>query len=168
MCGQLNLLSDMKLLKETKANLNLLVREGFTRCLRMTVMDSVKEIDGPVLDPSCQYICTPCEDELLDERVPCNALAWGLWLGPVLAELSDLMFVEQMMIARIRHNRCLVRVLSGRTKMIANCIMFSNPTAEVYSILPPSHDELNEVLAFVFLGTARPTEDDLQCMPMLV
>lgn len=40
--------------------------------------------------------------------------------------------------------------------------------AELYTVLPPSHEDLSEVLAFVFLGSACPTEEDLQCMPMLV
>jgi len=167
-CGQLNLLSNMKSLRETKANMNLLVGEGFTRCPRTTIQDPIKEVDGPIVDPSCQFICTLCEEQLLNDKVPWNALARGLWLGPVPAELSNLTFAEQMMIARIRHNRCLVRVSSGRAKMIANCIMFSNPTAELYTVLPPSREELSEVLAFVFLGSARPTEEDLQRTPMLV
>jgi len=167
-CGQLNLLSNMKPLDKTDANLNLLVSDGFTRSPRSTDRDPVKDIDGPIIDMSCQFICTLCEEQLLNNKVPWNALARGLWLGPIPPELSNLTFVEQMMIARIRHNRCLVRVSSGRAKMIANCIMFSNPTAELYTVLPPSREELSEVLAFVFLGSARPTEEDLQRTPMLV
>ena len=167
-CGQLNLLSNMKSLSDTNANMNLLVGEGFTRHPRTTIKDPIKEVDGPIIDPSCPFICTGCEEQLLNDKVPRNALARGLWLGPVPAELSNLTFAEQMMIARIRHNRCLVRVSSGRAKMIANCIMFSNPTAELYTVLPPSREELSEVLAFVFLGSARPTEEDLQRTPMLV
>jgi hypothetical protein len=167
-CGQLNTLSNMKPLGETGANLNLLVGEGFTRCPRKSIKDPIEEIAGPIIDASCEFICTPCEDQLLNDKVPLNALAKGLWLGAIPPELSNLTFAEQMMIARIRHNRCLVRVSSGRAKMIANCIMFANPTAELYSVLPPSREELSEVLAFVFLGSARPSEEDLQRTPMLV
>jgi len=167
-CGQLNMLSNMKPLGETCANLNLLVSEGFTRCPRKTIKDPIEEIAGPTIDASCEFICTQCEDQLLNDKVPLNALAKGLWLGAIPPELSNLTFAEQMMIARIRHNRCLVRVSSGRAKMIANCIMFANPTAELYSVLPPSREELSEVLAFVFLGSARPSDEDLQRTPMLV
>ncbi|KIM40843.1 hypothetical protein M413DRAFT_72550, partial [Hebeloma cylindrosporum] len=131
-CGQLNLLSGMKALNESSANLSLLVSDGFTRTPRNTERDPIKELEGPTIDPTCNFICTPCEEQLLSNKVPRNALARGLWLGPVPPELSNLTFAEQMMIARIRHNRCLVRVSSGRAKMIANCIMFSNPTAELY------------------------------------
>ena len=167
-CGQLNVLSNMKKFSETSANLDLLVGEEVTRCPRKTSKDPIKEIAGPIIDPSCEFICTTCEGQLLNDRVPLNALANGLWLGAIPPELSNLTFAEQMMIARIRHNRCLVRVSSGRAKMIANCIMFSNPTAELYSVLPPSREELSEVLAFVFLGSAQPTDEDLQRTPMLV
>ena len=37
-------------------------------------------------------------------------------------------------------------------KMIANAIMFANPTSKVYDILPPSLDEISEVLAFIYIG----------------
>ena len=167
-CGQLHVLSSMKPIRETRANLDLLVGEGITRCPRKTSREPIREISGPILDPSCEFICTTCEEHLLNKKMPVNALTRGLWLGPIPLELSNLTFAEQMMIARIRHNRCLVRVSSGRAKMIANCIMFSNPTAELYTALPPSREELSEVLAFVFLGSARPTDEDLQRTPMLV
>ena len=52
--------------------------------------------------------------------------------------------------------------------MIANCIMFANPTVSVYKVLPPSREELSEVLAFVFIDSVRPTDDKIKCTPMLV
>ena len=36
--------------------------------------------------------------------------------------------------------------------MVANVIMFSNPTVKVYRALPPSRREFGEILAFVFQG----------------
>ncbi len=38
--------------------------------------------------------------------------------------------------------------------------MFSNPTVKVYHALPPSKEELSEVLAFVFL--------DVRCPQMMI
>jgi len=73
-----------------------------------------------------------------------------------------------MMIARICHNQCLVRVSSGRVKMTANVIMYSNPTLKVYHSLPPSQEEMNEVLAFVFNRPSQPTDEDFKRCPMLV
>jgi arsenate reductase-like glutaredoxin family protein len=59
-------------------------------------------------------------------------------------------------------------VSSGRAKMIANAIMFSNPTLKAYNKLPPSREELDEVLAFIFTGIAQPTEDDFKRTSLLV
>ncbi|EAU82153.2 hypothetical protein CC1G_11343 [Coprinopsis cinerea okayama7 len=55
----------------------------------------------------------------------------------------------------------------GRAKMIANVIMFANPTVEVYNKLPPSREELSEVLAFIFMGSTSPTPEDFKRTPML-
>ncbi|KAJ7814254.1 hypothetical protein B0H14DRAFT_3090128 [Mycena olivaceomarginata] len=45
--------------------------------------------------------------------------------------------------------------------------MFVNPTVKVYNVLPPTRDELSEVLAFV-LGPTKPTEEEFRRTPMLV
>ncbi|KAF8214867.1 hypothetical protein K438DRAFT_1563231, partial [Mycena galopus ATCC 62051] len=52
--------------------------------------------------------------------------------------------------------------------LVGNTIMFSTPVAKVYNVLPLSQDELSEVLAFVFLGSAKPTDEDFARTPMLV
>ncbi|KAJ7106606.1 hypothetical protein C8R44DRAFT_565357, partial [Mycena epipterygia] len=52
--------------------------------------------------------------------------------------------------------------------MTANAIMFSAPVVKVYNILPPSQDEISEVLAFVFIGSAKPTDEEYVRTPMLV
>ena len=82
-------------------------------------------------------------------------------------ELKDLSFAESMMIARVRHNRCLVRVSSGRAKMIANAIAWESPTVLVYHTLPPTREEMDDVLAVIFTGSAPPTNEDFQRTPML-
>lgn len=57
---------------------------------------------------------------------------------------------------------------SGRGKMSTNAIMFSAPVVKVYNILPPPKDEINEILAFVFVGPARPSDEEYVRTPMLV
>ncbi|EKM77710.1 hypothetical protein AGABI1DRAFT_15021, partial [Agaricus bisporus var. burnettii JB137-S8] len=52
--------------------------------------------------------------------------------------------------------------------MSANAIMFQSPTAQVYTVLPPSRETLSEVLAYVFIGHAKPTVEDFKKTPMLV
>ncbi|THU83194.1 hypothetical protein K435DRAFT_567864, partial [Dendrothele bispora CBS 962.96] len=50
----------------------------------------------------------------------------------------------------------------------ANAVMFANPTAKLAQVLPPSQQEINEILAFVFMGSAKPTEEELTRIPLLV
>ena len=114
------------------------------------------------------YICKKCHKSISAEKRPLLSLANGIWIGEVPSELSDLSFAEQLLIARVRHNTCIVRVSSGMHKMIANAIVFENPTPKIYDILPPSLDELDEVLAFIYTGPCSPTKSDLEWTPLLV
>ena len=65
-------------------------------------------------------------------------------------------FVEKLLIAKIRHNRCLVKVSSGRLKMIANVVMYENPSMT----LPPPIENLDEALTFLFIACSPPTIED--------
>ncbi|KDR64876.1 hypothetical protein GALMADRAFT_47734, partial [Galerina marginata CBS 339.88] len=92
----------------------------------------------------------------------------GFWIGEVPDVLKNLTYVEKLLIARVRHNRCIVKVASGRYKMRANAITFQNPVPKIYDVLPPPVKELDEVLAFIFTGPCRPTKDDIKRTPLLV
>ena len=83
-------------------------------------------------------------------------------------QLQDLSYAEQLLIAQIRHNRCLVRVSSGMRKMTANAISFANPIPKVYKILPPPIVEMDDVLAFIYTGPCQPTKADFERTPLLV
>ena len=65
------------------------------------------------------------------------AFADGKWLGKNTTQLQDLSYVEQLLIALICHNQCLVWVSSGMCKMTSNAISFANPISKVYKTLPP-------------------------------
>ena len=83
--------------------------------------------------------------------MPTLALANGLWVGQIPDELKDLTYAEQLLIARVRHNRCIVKVSSGMLKMCANAILsFSNPMLKIYNVLPPPIEGMDEVLAFIY------------------
>ncbi|KAF9471124.1 hypothetical protein BDN70DRAFT_820430, partial [Pholiota conissans] len=142
--------------------------QSVTRVEKKSVKEPTSHLQGPIVISGCNNVCRTCSEALNKNKVPLKALANGLWIGDIPTALKNLTFAEQMLIARIRHNRCLMRVSSGRAKMIANCIMFANPTVSVYKVLPPSREELSEVLAFVFIGSARPTDDEIKRTPMLV
>ncbi|KAJ7101103.1 hypothetical protein C8R44DRAFT_641734, partial [Mycena epipterygia] len=161
-CGQLTLQNDLL------CSLDVLDRECVTRQQRFSSADPIVELPGPVLDDTCDSVCDECETALTTKNMPPFALANGFWIGNVPPQLKNLSFAEGMLIARIRHNRCLIRVSSGRAKMIANIIMFSNPILKVYKELPPKKDELEEILVFIFTGSAQPTPEDFERTPMFV
>ncbi|KAJ7171045.1 hypothetical protein C8R46DRAFT_846864, partial [Mycena filopes] len=149
-------------------DLDLLIAKGVTRKERFTSEDPIEEIPGPVLAHGCTKICVDCETYLSNGVVPKLALARHNWVGEVPEQLRGLTYAEGIMIARVRHNRCVVRVNTGRVRMSANAIMFAQPVLSIYLKLPPSKAELNEILAFVFTGSAAPTQEDFDRTPMLV
>ena len=52
--------------------------------------------------------------------------------------------------------------------MRANAISFTNPVPKIYDMLPPSLNELDEVLACIFTGPCQPTKADIERTPLLV
>ena len=82
--------------------------------------------------------------------MPTQALANNLWLGEIPNELQNLTYAEQLLIARVCHNRCIVKVSSGMFKMCANAISFANPMPKIYNDLPPPIEDMDEVLAFIY------------------
>ncbi|KAK0431125.1 hypothetical protein EV421DRAFT_1893411 [Armillaria borealis] len=100
--------------------------------------------------------------------MPEHALARGTWLGEVPPVLQDLTFMEKMLIARMRHTCAFVQISTGMRKMKANVIAFENPTPKIYDILPPPIEDIQEVMAILFTGPAKPTLDDFKRTPVLV
>ncbi|KAJ6513681.1 hypothetical protein C8R47DRAFT_962537, partial [Mycena vitilis] len=131
-CGYLTKLTELTPLSEYKGDLDLLIREGgVTRRERFSSNDPIEDLKGPILAENCHHVCVECQLALDNGVVPKLALARYNWVGPVPDVLKDLTFAESIMIAKIRHNRCVVRVNSGRVRMSANAIMFSQPILKV-------------------------------------
>ncbi|TFK46236.1 hypothetical protein OE88DRAFT_1597405, partial [Heliocybe sulcata] len=103
-----------------------------TRKERIRSSDPIETISGPVLAHDSKHICPECAISLQKGQAPDQALANGLWLGDVPNALQNLTLAEKFMIAKVRHNRCVVRVASGGSKMRANAVMFANPTPKIY------------------------------------
>lgn len=102
---------------------------GMSQKERTCSKDPIIDIEGPVLDKKLDSICKSCSKSISQGKVPLMALANGKWLGEVPTQLQNLSFAEQLLVARVRHNCCLVKVSSGMYKMRANAISFSNPIA---------------------------------------
>jgi len=137
-CGQLTLLSELKAFNEVDICYDPLINSLAAKIEKKTLDDSDNEVRSPILDPDCSHICGTCLSALKKNKRPLKSLANHLWIGKVPQALEGLTYGEKMLIAQVRHNQCLVRVSSGRAKMIANAIMFTNPTVKVYKMLPPS------------------------------
>ncbi|KAF7977176.1 hypothetical protein HWV62_4617 [Athelia sp. TMB] len=168
-CGQLVKKSDSLSMREAAIDTSLLHGlPGSTRKERTVATQPIEEIVGPVIDKTCTHVCNDCHGFLDNGRVPINALANGLWVGDVPEALRDLTFAEKILIARVRHNRCVVKVQSGMWKTHANAVTFANPIQSVYNTLPPTIADVDEVLAFIYIGQAQPSEDDLKKTPMIV
>ena len=165
--GKLTPTYEMEELSEVD-NIAILKVDGVTRKARSKSSDPVKEMRGLILAPGCNKVCPICVESLDKKKVPTLALANGLWIGEIPDELQGLTYAEQLLIARVRHNRCIVKVSSGMYKMCANAISFSNPMPKIYNVLPPPIEEMDEVLAFIYTGPCKPTKADFKRTPMLV
>jgi hypothetical protein len=160
-CGKLTPIYEMVEVSEVE-NISLLKVDGVTRKARFKGSDLVKELRGPILAPGCSKVCAICAESLDKGNMPTLALANGLWVGEIPNELQNLTYAEQLLISRVRHNRCIVQVSSGMYKMHANAISFSNPMPKIYNILPPPIEEMDEVLAFIYTGPCKPTKADFK------
>ena len=160
MCGQLVPLMKLKAASKFRQLLQILDTSGVTRKEQKNKEDPVTELDGPVLDRTCNKICDSCRTSILKGNVPSNALANGLWIGEVPEELSSLRFVERLLIARVRSNVCFVRVASGSHKMISHVMAFESPVQKIYHALPPPREDLDDVLAILFTGPIKPRKED--------
>ncbi|KAJ3917040.1 hypothetical protein F5877DRAFT_45420, partial [Lentinula edodes] len=167
-CGQLCLKHNLLPLKGYRNYLHILDVQGVTRVERMVPTDPIRERSGPVIDNTCNMVCSQCRSYLINGKIPRLALANGLWLGEIPDALKGLRFYEKMLIARVRHNKCFVRVQQMHNKMISNVIAFENPIPKVYDILPPPKEEIEEVLAVMFSGSCKPTSEDYKRASLLV
>ena len=131
-CGRLSLIGNMTLLNEMNCDLKVISPGDVGRYERMHESDPVMSLKGPILAEGCDHVCESCLSFLKKKKKPPESLANSFWIGSIPSVLQNLTFAEKMLISRIRHNKCLVRVSSGRAKMTANVIMFSNPTVKLY------------------------------------
>jgi hypothetical protein len=168
-CGCLTPVVKLQKISELSLNLDILRNTEVTQKECFSMQDLIQPLnDLPVLLETLDTICPKCYKSLSTDKLPTLALANGLWLGNIPDELSELTYAEQLLIARVRHNRCIVRVSSGMHKMTANAITFANPTPKIYDILPPPASDLDEVLAFIYTGPCKPTPADFERTPLLV
>src|SRR6202050_3899161 len=109
-------------------NVSLLKVDGVTRKARCKSTDPVRELKGPILAPGCSRVCPICVESLDQKKMPTLALANGLWVGEIPHVLQDLTYAEQLLIARVCHNRCIVKVI-WHVQDACKCNIFFKPNA---------------------------------------
>jgi hypothetical protein len=83
--------------------------------------------------------------------------------------LSSLTYIERLLVARVRVNSCFIRVASsGLRKMASHVVAFESPVPKLYQSLPPPVEDLDEVLAILFTGPCKPSENEFKRTPLLV
>lgn len=166
-CGQLIPCNQLLNLTSIQNHLHVLSVPGITRQERTSISETITE-QTYALDHQCNHVCYTCEKIILQGRIPKNSLASGLWLGTVPNILSSLRFVEKLLIARIHHSCCAIKISSGMRKMKANAIAFQSPINKIYEMLPPPRSDIDEVLAIIFTGPSKPSFADLTRTPFLI
>ncbi|PPQ72163.1 hypothetical protein CVT24_002414 [Panaeolus cyanescens] len=166
-CGQLVRVSDTVDRSDMVFKASILEQIDATRRERTSESDPEDDLQGPVLDCSLSRVCSSCLQCVQKGRRPKMALANNLWLGDVPLALKDLTWAEKALIARVRHNRCVVRISQGHSKMIGNVISFEHPTMKVYDKLPPPKESLHDIIAVIFTGMDPPSPEDLKRTPVL-
>ncbi|THV02101.1 hypothetical protein K435DRAFT_575081, partial [Dendrothele bispora CBS 962.96] len=132
-CGQSKLCKDMAPLRSMSNYLHVLTQPGVSRKERSSMKEGITELKGPVLDHSCNQVCSICRKSLREGKIPRISLANGFWLGAVPDELKKLTFMEKLLVQKIRTNCCFVKVSSGMRKMISHVIAFETPVPKVYN-----------------------------------
>ncbi|KAJ3977781.1 hypothetical protein EV361DRAFT_787432, partial [Lentinula raphanica] len=172
-CGQLTPLKQLSSIKHMSNYLSVLEQSGVSRKPRVSLSHPIEEETGPILDLTAgKRICNSCRASIRKGNIPKLALAKGLWMGTIPEELKNLRFYEKMLIARVQHSRCFVRVQKSAgnqyCKLVSNVIAFENPTPKIYNILPPPRKDMDDVLAVMFSGTSKPTDDDYRRALLLI
>jgi hypothetical protein len=133
-CGHLTPANNLSKLKNIKKFLHILDVRGVTRKERRSEAEPITEISGPVLDYTCSEVCQVCRKSLYKNKIPKLALAKGFWLGNVPKELAELRYVEKLLVARIRHTACFIKISTGGRKMKAHATAFEIPTPKIYNL----------------------------------
>ncbi|KAK0197644.1 hypothetical protein F5146DRAFT_921890, partial [Armillaria mellea] len=175
-CRQLTPMEQLSEVKHMKRYMSVLENPEVTRMERANAKHPIRSADGPVIDAGLSCICVQCRAAVREGKVPAKSLATGLWLGAVPEVLSKLTFAERLLVSKVRHSCCFVKVSLasaghpglGSRKMISHIISFDAPVAKVYNILPPPRMDMDDVLAVLFTGPEKPTEDDMKRTPFLV
>lgn len=170
-CGSLSLESQLIILPSDSPLLAVLCRNNDSAVGEpsLPLLCVAGKRHTPGSNRSMWAVCSECHACLARHVVPPLSLYNGRSLGSVPECLQTLTFMEKILVARYRHNRCIVRVdIHAPYKMRANAVVFSQPVSQVLSVLPMPKAELDEIVAVLFTGSVAPTVSDFKRTPVFV
>lgn len=142
---------------------DILPAQFWTEPLRLLCLSAVD------YEKNVAWLCQTCSHLVhVKKEVPFLSLANGLWLRDVLPELQDLCLMKKIIIACYWHNICIVTVSTEAKCMQGNAVVFLQPVMQFQAKLPLLHADLSEVVAIIFIGPCKPTEDEFKRTPMLI
>ncbi|KAF5329099.1 hypothetical protein D9611_014298 [Ephemerocybe angulata] len=112
--------------------------------------------------PPLPYSEGPLANMFIDERANRN------YLGDIPAELKDLTFIEEAIVARCRAKMWILQLKEGLPSEIAqrgfhgNIIVYPQRPSSVTRILPPTVDEIITPICVLFIGSTPPTYEWLR------
>ena len=104
-------------------------------------------------------ICDICKTDLKKGKIPRFSAGNKMWIGDVPKELRDLTIPEMRLIARCRHNSCIIKlkpvvndVLRAQSALRGNVITFAQHVSNIAKSLPLSLDDLCSEIKIIFVG----------------
>ena len=122
--------------------------------------------DSQTWSPQCCYTCL---QQLKANTIPTMALCNNMFSGTIPPCLGNLTFMERIVISKLRNNFFTVDLTSNHIKggthkyIRANAVVFATPYEELLDdyIVPIKSEDLNKVIVCTFLGSEKPTHDEL-------
>ena len=178
-CAELVTVSDLSAFPSSDPLFSVLARpDAHVAVLeRTSATEPIVPILTPLLDPAglsvvgnveLARVCKVCLVSLRKARTPLRSLSNGLWLGAVPPVLQRLNFCEKLLVAVFRCNAFVGSVRMGQRYMRSNVITFPQPVPSFAKELPPPRRDFGMCLAILFVGSCRPSPDDLKRTPFLV
>ena len=104
-------------------------------------------------------MCNSCNKDLKKRKIPRYSVGNKMWIGDIPKELKDLIIPELRLIAKYRHNSCIIKLKSGscdlssvQSALKGNVITFPQYLSNVVQTLPLELSDLCDEIKIVFIG----------------
>ena len=104
-------------------------------------------------------ICDCCLNDLKKGKIPRFSAGNKMWIGDVPSVLKDLTIPEMRLIARYRHNNCVIKLRSfsndgnsAQSALKGNVVTFVQHLSNIAKTLPISLNDLCSEIKVIFVG----------------